>query len=155
MITCTRRLEFDAAHRVLRHESKCAHLHGHRYAVEITCHAPLDDVGRVIDFGLVKERVGGWIDAMWDHGTLVNVDDFELLSWLTQQGQKRYIIHGEPTAENIASMILERTQQLLGGDGLTVVRVRVYETPNCWADAWLPGFVPQEFGPSPDDEVLP
>ena len=34
MITCTRRIEFDAAHRILNHESKCKMLHGHRYVVE-------------------------------------------------------------------------------------------------------------------------
>jgi 6-pyruvoyl-tetrahydropterin synthase len=31
MPQCTRVMTFDAAHRVLRHESKCASLHGHTY----------------------------------------------------------------------------------------------------------------------------
>ena len=58
MITCTRRLEWDAMHRIPRHESKCAAFHGHRYAAEITCSAPeLDDLGRVVDFGVVAQRV--------------------------------------------------------------------------------------------------
>ncbi len=39
MITCTRRIEFDAAHRILNHESKCKMLHGHRYAIEATFEA--------------------------------------------------------------------------------------------------------------------
>lgn len=52
MITVTRVLEFDAGHRVVNHESKCATLHGHRYKVEIVAAAPgLDSLGRVIDFG--------------------------------------------------------------------------------------------------------
>lgn len=55
MITCTRRLEWDAMHRIPRHESKCRAFHGHRYAAEITCLAPeLDSPGRVVDFGVVK-----------------------------------------------------------------------------------------------------
>ncbi len=50
-ISCTRRIEFDAAHRVMRHEGKCKHLHGHRYALEATFSASgLDALGRVIDF---------------------------------------------------------------------------------------------------------
>ena len=32
----TRRLEFDAGHRIPNHQSQCRHLHGHRYALEIT-----------------------------------------------------------------------------------------------------------------------
>jgi hypothetical protein len=32
----TRRLEFDAGHRIPDHASQCRHLHGHRYALEIT-----------------------------------------------------------------------------------------------------------------------
>ncbi|MHB8760606.1 MAG: 6-pyruvoyl trahydropterin synthase family protein, partial [Thiobacillus sp.] len=32
----TRRLEFDAGHRIPNHGSQCRHLHGHRYALEIT-----------------------------------------------------------------------------------------------------------------------
>jgi 6-pyruvoyltetrahydropterin/6-carboxytetrahydropterin synthase len=75
-----RRLEWDAAHRVLRHESKCATLHGHRYIALVTCSAPeLDACGRVIDFGVVKEVVGLWIDDNWDHTTLVNRDDHDLI----------------------------------------------------------------------------
>ena len=49
MITCTRRLTFCAGHRVLGHESKCAHPHGHNYVVYVTAEAEqLDDVGRVM-----------------------------------------------------------------------------------------------------------
>ena len=32
----TRRLEFDAGHRIPNHQSQCRHLHGHRYALEVT-----------------------------------------------------------------------------------------------------------------------
>ena len=137
-ISCARRLEFDAAHRVLRHESKCAHLHGHRYAVEIVCQAPtLDTVGRVVDFGVVKDRVGTWLDERWDHGTIINREDDELLSWCVRNGQKRVVLDSEPTAENIAREILLYASREFDGDraGLSVVAVRVWETPNCWAEA--------------------
>jgi 6-pyruvoyltetrahydropterin/6-carboxytetrahydropterin synthase len=32
-ITITRRLEFDAGHRIPHHDGQCRHLHGHRYAI--------------------------------------------------------------------------------------------------------------------------
>jgi 6-pyruvoyltetrahydropterin/6-carboxytetrahydropterin synthase len=141
-ITCTRVLAFDAAHRVLRHESKCATLHGHRYTVEITCEANhLDRVGRVIDFGKVKEYVGTWIDNHWDHTTLVNRADTVLMDMVcadSRDNGKRppYIFSGEPTAENIATELLAIATELLSKTGIRVAHVRVYETPNCWADAF-------------------
>lgn len=140
-ITATRRLEWDAAHRVMRHESKCATLHGHRYVAEIECAAEaLDDVGRVIDFGAVKQVVGAWIDENWDHTTLVNQRDGRLLRFVEDDhvsyGKRRpYVFPGEPTAENIAAELAQVAQRLLDPHGITVTRVRVYETPNCYAEA--------------------
>jgi len=131
---CARVLEWDAAHRVMRHESKCAHLHGHRYraVIEVTAYE-LDSVDRVIDFGVVKERVGAWVDEHWDHGTLINLHDAPLREWLEVFDQRRYYFHGEPTAENIAERLLQVATKLLRP--LRVDRVRVWETPNCWAEA--------------------
>ena len=140
-VSATRRLEWDSAHRVLRHESKCSTLHGHRYAAELTCDAPeLDAVGRVIDFGKIKELVGAWIDANWDHTTLVNGADESLLGFAVREAHqlgKRppYIFDCEPTAENIAIALLEVAGELLDEYGISVARVRVYETPNCYAEA--------------------
>lgn len=140
MIRCTRRLEFDAGHRVTLHESKCRNVHGHRYRVEITCEAPeLDDAGRVVDFGAVKGHMGPWLDDHLDHGYLFREGD-PVGQWLGEQGHKVYqmpVDLGEPTAENIARLVGRVARQKLNGDGLRVVHVRVYETPNCWAD-WEP-----------------
>jgi 6-pyruvoyltetrahydropterin/6-carboxytetrahydropterin synthase len=134
--TITRRLEFDAAHRVLNHESKCAKLHGHRYRAEVTVEAPhgLDSIGRVIDFSQVKLLVGEWIDTHWDHGTLLHGDD-PLLPSLKEHGQKLWIMTGRnPTAEEMAKELFQVAQQLLDIHSIVVRRVRLYETPNCWAD---------------------
>ena len=35
-ISITRRLEFDSGHRIPNHDGQCRHLHGHRYAIEVT-----------------------------------------------------------------------------------------------------------------------
>ena len=140
MITITRRLEFDAGHRITRHESKCRHPHGHRYALEVTCEAPrLDACGRVIDFGKIKELVGGWIDANLDHAFLVYEHDRAMVSML-QTGEdgvpfRHFLLGAEPTAENVAQLILDKCRELLAPFHIRVVRVRLYETPNCWADA--------------------
>ncbi len=73
--TCTRRIQFCCGHRVHRHEGKCANLHGHNYVLFVTAQGSLDSVGRVIDFSVLKERIGGWIDQNWDHGFVLGVED--------------------------------------------------------------------------------
>lgn len=143
MITCTRRLAWDAMHRVPRHESKCAAFHGHRYTAEITCHAPeLDDRGRVVDFGVVKEKVGGWIDEHWDHtAILMREDPDPAVVFLAQSnaahGRPVYWTEAPPTAETLAAELGRIATELLADSGVRVVHVRIYETPNGWAD-WTP-----------------
>jgi 6-pyruvoyltetrahydropterin/6-carboxytetrahydropterin synthase len=144
MITVTRKLEFDAGHRLLGHEGKCAHYHGHRFAVLITVQTDpdlqpgLDSVGRVIDFGCIKEKVGYWIDEKLDHNMILHRDD-PLRSFLDYgivggYGKKPYIMpNGEnPTSENIAKLICDESFNLLPKEVL-VTQVEVYETPNCSA----------------------
>ncbi len=137
--TCTRRLEWDAAHRIPRHESKCAAIHGHRYAAEITCSAlELDDRGRVIDFGVVKERVGRWIDDRWDHTALFMEGDTDegtvaVAASNAAHGRPVYWMASPPTAENIAAELARVAAELLSDTGVTVEEVRVWETPNCSA----------------------
>ena len=136
MITCTRRLEWDAMHRIPRHESKCAAFHGHRYAVEITVVAPaLDDRGRVVDFGVIKERVGAWIDTHWDHTAILMAGDPDpaiplLVASNAAYGRPVYWLQGPPTAENIVAELARVSGELLGDTGVTVVRLRLWETPN-------------------------
>jgi 6-pyruvoyltetrahydropterin/6-carboxytetrahydropterin synthase len=138
MITCTRRIEFDAAHRVMEHESKCKHLHGHRYAVEATFAAgELDKQGRVIDFGMVREMLGNWIDAEWDHNTILNEKDKALGEVISAKtGQKIFYLAANPTAENMAAYLLKTVcPKLFAGVNATCVKIKLYETPNCYAEA--------------------
>lgn len=137
-ITCGRvNIAWDAAHRVLRHEAKCSHLHGHRYAAEVEFVSDtLDDVGRVVDFGEIKRVVGAWVDRRLDHATLVNPHDTSLRAWLAHEQQRHFVMPdelAEPTAEHIAVM-LHRFATARLDEALRVTRVRVWETPNCYAE---------------------
>lgn len=138
--TCMRIVEFDAGHRVYGHEGKCRNPHGHRYRVELHAVADaLDEIGRVIDFSVLKERVGGWIDHSWDHGFLVWEKDHSLLEAITPLG-KVFEMPDNPTAENIAAYLLNvlcphvlRPTET----AVRVIKVVVWETPNCCAEASL------------------
>lgn len=132
----TRNIEFDAGHRVYKHESKCAHVHGHRYRVEITCRPNngLDDLGRVVDFSVVKRIVGGWVDEHFDHGMLFFCEDPLVGVWHKHLPEhKIFTMTDNPTAENIAEFLYHLSNNLLLDHNVKVTEVTVYETPNCWA----------------------
>lgn len=135
--TITRRFEIDAGHRLVNHESKCRNIHGHRYAFEVTVRlraGALDSVGRVIDFGVVKEKVGGWLDLAWDHGFIADKDDVVARAFMLETGMKCCIIDTPPTIENLVRLVFNATNTLLEPDGIECVQVRGYETPMCFAD---------------------
>lgn len=146
MITCTRRLQFCAGHRVMGHESKCAHLHGHNYVVLLTARAvseaQLDGIGRVVDFSVLKERIGGWIEFTWDHGMLLHEGDAAAMAAVAgfdeamrPMRQKVATLPYNPTAENIARHLVEAVgPKVLAGTGVELVRAEVWETENCRAE---------------------
>ena len=136
MISCTRKIQFDAAHRILDHESKCKYLHGHRYIVEATWVASnLDQIGRVVDFGVIKEVLGAWIDKNFDHNTILSVQDRELGDAIEKQtGQKVFYLNYHPTAENIAKYLFEEVcPTIFENKEVKCVEIKVHETPNCYA----------------------
>jgi 6-pyruvoyltetrahydropterin/6-carboxytetrahydropterin synthase len=138
-LAITRRLEFDAAHRVKLHESKCRNLHGHRYVVEVTVTAPaLDALGRVVDFGVIKEKLGTWIDTHWDHQTILWDQDRvlgEAIAGATTQ--PIYYLPTNPTAENMAKYLLEEICPQMFEAPLKAIAVKLWETPNCSATITL------------------
>lgn len=140
MITCTRRIQFCAGHRVYQHESKCRNLHGHNYVALFEASAPqLDRIGRIVDFSVLKDRIGGWIDEHWDHGFLYWVEDEEIRAALEKITlQKTYTLPHNPTAENMANYLLcVICPRVLNGTGVSVIRVTIWETENCYAEATL------------------
>lgn len=134
--TAVRIIKFDAGHRVVNHESKCRNFHGHEYKAEVFASAPyLDLLGRVVDFSVIKDRVGGFIDSHWDHAMLINAADPDLETFKTLDGgQKIYVCPYNPTAENIAADLFHRCKSLLDGTGVTVTKIKLWETSNCYVE---------------------
>jgi len=135
MIICVRKIEFDSAHRLINHESKCRMLHGHRYVVEASFRAKkLDDVGRVIDFGVIRELLGSWIDEYFDHNTILSIADKKLGEEISKSTQQKiYYLPNNPTAENIAKHLLEEICPKIFSDfDAECVAIKLYETPNCF-----------------------
>ncbi|GAB2902465.1 6-carboxytetrahydropterin synthase QueD [Uliginosibacterium flavum] len=141
----TRRLEFDAGHRIPDHRSLCRHLHGHRYALEVTVSGDITRMdgdprnGMVLDFSEIKSLMRETIVDRWDHAFLVYQGDAQILDFLTSLPDHRTVVLDVvPTAENLAAKAFELLEPHIGelcDKALTLENVRIYETPNCWADA--------------------
>lgn len=140
----TRRLEFDAGHRIPNHNSQCKHLHGHRYAIEITLSGDListegqSDQGMVMDFSDVKRIAQEKLVNLWDHAFLVYRGDRQVCDFLTTlPGHKTIVLDVIPTAENLAQTafdLLAPAYRDSYGTRLRLKRIRLFETPNNWAD---------------------
>lgn len=141
----TTRLEFDAGHRIPSHKSQCRNLHGHRYTLEITLSGDIitqnnvSEKGMVMDFSDVKRIARESVVDLWDHAFLVYFDDKVVLDFLNSlPNHKTVIFPTVPTAENMAAEafnILREQYKDTYGNHLKLERVRLYETPNSWADA--------------------
>lgn len=146
--------DFSYGHRVTGHENKCRHLHGHNGRVYFTCTAQeLDQVGRVIDFSVIKEKLCNWVEENWDHKFLAWQKDALMLRISNLQyirgKQPSESIDREanamltdsivwlpfnPTAENMAEYLVTVVgPKQLHGTGVKLVSVRIDETIKCSA----------------------
>ncbi len=143
----TRRLEFDAGHRIPDHRSQCKHLHGHRYVLEITVegeiidHAGRPDNGMVMDFSEIKSLAKQHVVDPWDHAFLCWREDQVVVDFLaTLPGHKTVLLANVPTAENLAKTAADTLASIFASryqGQLRLKSVRLYETPNCWAEITL------------------
>jgi len=132
MYSVTKRIDFCYGHRLVDHDGKCRHPHGHNAVVEIEVRSDtLDSRNMVRDFSEIKGAVKDWIDTELDHRMLLRHDD-PLVAALQQLGEPVYVLDSNPTVERIARLIFDH----VAAQGLPVVQVRVWETPTSFAEYW-------------------
>ena len=142
----TTRMEFDSGHRIPNHKSTCRNLHGHRYALEVTIvgdiidQEDISDFGMVMDFKDAKRLIKKVIVEPWDHAFIVYENDKEVLDFLNSlENHKTVIFPKVPTAENMALVAFNILSKAFEEEFKGLIkpkRVRLYETPNNWADAY-------------------
>ncbi|TAK91829.1 MAG: 6-carboxytetrahydropterin synthase [Burkholderiaceae bacterium] len=144
LLTITRKIEFDAGHRIPDHGSQCRNMHGHRYVLEATVTGEVHqrdgdpENGMVTDFSSLKQLMLESVGNPWDHAFLVYRNDREVLNFLHSLPEhKTVVLDAVPTAENLVRIAAAQLTQALReryGNAVTLVNLRLYETPNCWAD---------------------
>ncbi len=129
MYSISKEIHFCYGHRLLNHQGKCRHLHGHNARAVIRLETEyLDELGMVCDFADIGRFVKDWLNSEIDHNMLLHKDD-PVLSLLRESGERVYVMDTNPTAENIAHLIFEEVRKA----GFPVVEVALYETESAFA----------------------
>ena len=156
----TRYHDFCMGHRVVGHEGKCRHLHGHNYRItfavrpkvsdlslpnsERSGKMALDHVGRVLDFSVIKSTLCNWIEEHWDHKFMAWNEDALINAMCTatpelycdEEQREQFLdslvfVHFNPTAENIAQYFIEIGNELLQEHHCELAWVELSETRKC------------------------
>lgn len=128
-ITVTLTFRWAMGHRILDMPGaeKCANIHGHNWVAEVEL--PNDDYR--LEFGEVKASIGGWIDAYWDHGMLVQSFD-PLRRWMEANGSKYDHLPVQPTTEAIAAELARKAHQLTDRVPVSVKVTEGYRNAATW-----------------------
>ena len=109
---------YDSAHFLRNYHGKCERLHGHRYVVEMAlAFEEVGEGGMAYDFSDAKREQRAVTDEL-DHQNLNDLPHF---------------LERETSAENQARYIFDEVRARLGAVGEHLLYVRVWETPNQWA----------------------
>ena len=117
---------------------RCARsLHGHTYTIELVIeriHGGLFDAGRmIIDFGLIKEHLGPFVDS-FDHATLLwsKDPDEDMVGFLCKHSDRVIVCDESSSCEMMAALILAGCNRLIDHttelQNVKVTSVIVHET---------------------------
>jgi len=134
MWTASRYHDFSTGHRVYGHENKCAHAHGHNYRVHFHCAGSLDNVGRVIDFSVIKDKLCNWLEDNWDHKFILWEKDPWTVTFQEIDPEGLVIVDFNPTAENMAEYLVNVIAPIqLRDTGVKLIKCDIEETRKCSA----------------------
>lgn len=125
-----KRAHFDASHRLLHYQGKCANLHGHRWLVEVWIEGTVDSIsGILVDYNEIKKVVD-----RFDHQIILNEND-PMVSCISKFHEV-ITTRGDPTSELLAVIIRDQINDLCGkwGADARVSSIRVWESDTCYAE---------------------
>ena len=135
----SRKIENDYGHTLPNSFSFCNQLHGHRGVIVATVEGAVStckddkEEGMVMDFHFLKELMVEHIHEKLDHGFAVWKDDHEDLDFIMKRNSRVVVTDEPPTAECLAKWAFNQLCRHVP-EGVTLTRLRWYETPNNWAD---------------------
>ena len=90
----------------------------------------------IMDFSDIKDLANRHLVDEWDHAFLVYEHDTAVRQFLDSlPNHKTVVLDKIPTVETWRKLPLKRLKDVFQNEtGLRLVKVTLYETPNCWAE---------------------
>lgn len=139
MLTVTKEFSWAMAHRLTcGYKGPCRSIHGHTYKAAVTIRH-LDNVlnryAMIIDFGIIKSKMHGWIDKHLDHAVLLAANDKSLLAFCVAEDQKHFVlpsVYTNTTAEQIAEFLHIVFGEMIHAD-FEIAKLQIWETETSYA----------------------
>ena len=135
--TCTIKIEFDAAKRLMDFTGPCNHLHGYHHIIEAQFAAKGRTGNIVMDFAEIEKILGNWIVQNWDHNVILNAKDKALGSSIsTITNQNVFYLKQDPSAEALAEYVLKTVcPSLFKKHKVKCISIRLYDAPSRWVES--------------------
>ena len=139
-IYITKRIEFDAGHRLLKTDSICRNFHGHRWVLEATVAGSMqghEDDGMLVDLHILKHVMERQVGERWDHSIILEETDITAVNAMRgiERQERTVTVPFPPTLENLTreAFRLIETELRHTAPHVKLTEVRLSETPNQWA----------------------
>jgi len=125
--------KWEMGHRLPEHFGLCKNVHGHSYRMIVEFEGDLDEQGMIIDFYDVEKIISPIIEKL-DHAFMVNENDEDAIKFLEKLNSKKVVVDFESTVENISKYLLNEITKSKLPSNIRVIRVRVFETSDDYAE---------------------
>lgn len=132
MISITKKIEFEAAHRISNYPGSCSEIHGHTYKLEVTVLGEINpETDMVMDFKNLKDILQKTVIAHVDHALILK-SSTENQTFFSSYPGKITWMQSEPTAEQMLLWMVSSITPHLPS-GVSLLKLKLHETSGSFA----------------------
>lgn len=132
MISITKKIEFEAAHRISNYPGSCSEIHGHTYKLEVTVSGEINrETDMVMDFKNLKEILQKTVIAHFDHALILKKNMENQTIFSSYLGKITWM-ESEPTAEQMLLWMVSSITPHLPS-GVSLQKLKLHETSGSFA----------------------
>lgn len=134
MISITKKIEFEAAHRLSNYQGACSEIHGHTYKLAATVSGIIDpDTDMILDFKTLKSILHLSILDPLDHALILKENSENRRVFSAYTGKITWM-ESEPTSERMIEWMAKKITTLLPST-IELIELHLHETSGSFT-AW-------------------
>ncbi|MEB2785336.1 6-pyruvoyl trahydropterin synthase family protein [Algoriphagus persicinus] len=127
MISLTKKIEFEAAHRLSNYQGSCSGIHGHTYKLAATVRGLIDpDTDMILDFKTLKSILQLSVLDPLDHALILKENPENRRIFSAYTGKITWM-ESEPTSERMIEWMSIKIKALLPST-IELIELQLYET---------------------------